>query len=71
MTKAKPNGKPEKKPLLLTSRMRAKVQADTGIGQEAIRKFERGELQSDGLRYALTRCFRKFGLALPKQEATA
>lgn len=67
MTKAKAIATPEKRELLLTARMRAKVQADTGIGQEAIRKFERGELQSDGLRYALTRSFRKYGLLLPKE----
>lgn len=69
MTKAKPDAAGKEKPLLITARMRAKVQADTGIGQETIRKFERGSLQSDGLRYALTRSFRKYGLPIPKEAS--
>jgi hypothetical protein len=56
---------------LLDPKQRAKVQADTGIAQETIRKFERGALAHDGLCYALTRSFRKYGLPLPKTEKTA
>jgi hypothetical protein len=55
----------------LDAKERAKVQADTGISQETIRKFERGKLAHEGLCYALTRSFRKYGLPLPKARKTA
>jgi hypothetical protein len=53
--------------LLLSVKQRARVQSDTGVSQETIRKFERGARVSSGVMYALERSFRRFGYHMPKR----
>lgn len=61
---------PKRKPLLLTTRERARLMADTAFSISTIQRWERNDKVLESVKVALDKSAKKLGLPVP-QEAKA